>query len=141
MTLSNPLQIQQKIKKLGFRWTRPRQQVIEIFSRHDQPFTIQDVFGKLGGKKTDLVSVYRSVNLFLKHGVLVTVDSVAEGKRYELSDEYRSHHHHVICQACGEVKDIHDCGLEKLEAGIAKETGFKILRHDLKFMGLCRRCR
>ncbi len=133
--------IPQTMKQLGFRWTRPRQEVIDVFSRNSKPLTIQEVFGMLGTGGTDLASVYRSVNLFLKSGVIVAVDSVAEGRRYELSDLYRRHHHHVICQVCGDIRDIEHCGLGRLESLIAKQTGYKIIHHDLKFVGLCRTCR
>jgi Fur family ferric uptake transcriptional regulator len=141
MKLSKSSQVQQKIQQLGFRWTRPRQEVIDVFSRNEKPITIQEIFSKLGERQTDLASVYRSVKLFLKHGVVVSVDSVAEGRRYELSDLYREHHHHLICQACGDIRDIHVCDIEKIERGIAKETGYRILHHDLKFVGLCSSCR
>jgi Fur family ferric uptake transcriptional regulator len=126
---------------LGCRWTRPRQEVLEVFRQNPKPITVQDAFDKLGGRRTDLASVYRTVNLFVKHGVAVAVDTVGDSRRYELSDAYREHHHHVICQVCGRVEDIVNCALAKLEEQVSKLTHFKILHHDLKFVGLCGECR
>lgn len=129
------------MKDLGFRWTRPRQGVVDVLGRHPQPLTIHDIHQKLARTGTDLASVYRTVNLLVKHGVAVAVDSVAAGRRYELSDRHREHHHHVVCQRCGTVKDIRDCGLSRIQEAIARSTGFKILHHDLKFIGVCSGCR
>ena len=132
--------IPQDMKQLGCRWTRPRHEVLEVFQRNPAPLTGQSIFLKLTRRKTDLASVYRTIHLFVKHKILVPVDAVADGKRYELSDRYREHHHHLICQSCGEVEDIRSCTLTRIEAGLARRTGYRILHHDLKFVGLCRSC-
>ncbi len=62
---------------------------------------------------------------------------VAEGQRFELSDDYRGHHHHFICGGCGKTED---CEMEELEKLIRRRFHFKITRHDLRFIGLCQSC-
>lgn len=133
-------QIPKKLQAVGYRWTRPRQQVLDAFQNNPKPMTIQEAFAKIGGKHLDLASVYRTVHLFLKHGVVVAVDTVAVGRRFELSDDYRDHHHHLMCQVCGRVEDLQDCSLGSLEVRIARMTRYKITHHDLKFVGLCADC-
>jgi Fur family transcriptional regulator, ferric uptake regulator len=62
---------------------------------------------------------------------------VAVGQRFELSDDYPGHHHHLICGGCGKTED---CEMEELEKLIRRRLHFKVTRHDLWFIGLCQSC-
>ena len=98
--------IQELIRSNRFKWTRPRQLVLDVFLKHRTPLQVADIHRKISSREVDLASVYRAVNLFLKSGILMSVAGVSESKRYELSDAHRKHHHHLICQACGKAEDL-----------------------------------
>lgn len=132
--------IQGELTEKGFRWTGPRERVLKVFFNFSHPMTPAEVFHKAGETQMDLASVYRTIELFRQEGVLVFVDVISEGKRYELSDKYREHHHHLICQKCGQVEDFEDCFMHELEEKLSKKSKFKIQSHDLKFFGLCGAC-
>lgn len=133
-------EISQFLTDKGFRWTKPRQRVLEIFTENHLPLTVAEVYSKLGGLEADMASVYRTIKLFCEHGVLSFVDTVNEGRRYELSDDYREHHHHLICQTCGQIEDFEDCFIGEIEKDIFNKMKFKVMNHDLKFFGRCRKC-
>jgi len=132
--------IQGELTEKGFRWTGPRERVLKVFFNFHHPMTPAEVFAKAGENEMDFASVYRTIELFRQEGVLVFVDAVSEGKRYELSDKYREHHHHLICQRCGKTEDFEDCFMHDLEKTLSKKSKFKIESHDLKFFGVCEAC-
>jgi Fur family ferric uptake transcriptional regulator len=132
--------IQQTLVAEGHSQTNPRRQVLEVFLENDKPLTPTAVHKRLAGHGINLASVYRAIELFCRVRVLAEVDHVQEGRRYELSDEYRGHHHHLICGGCGKTEDFEDCEMEDLEKLIQRRFHFKVTRHDLRFIGLCRSC-
>lgn len=131
--------ISQFLTDKGFRWTKPRQQVLEVFIKSRLPLTVADVHSRIGGG-ADMASVYRTITLFCQEGVLSFIDTVHEGRRYELSDKYREHHHHLICDACGQIEDFEECFIEDVEKQILKKMNFQVTNHDLKFFGRCSKC-
>lgn len=131
--------IRKKLLELGGRWTDSRAKLLAAFFAHVRPLTIREAH-RLSGAGSDLVSTYRTVRTLQKLGVLVAVDVMAEGERYELSDSHREHHHHLICTDCGSVEDFEDCFAEELRKKLVRRTRFKIAHHDFKFYGQCSEC-
>lgn len=132
--------IQKTLVAEGYSQTEPRRQVLEVFLENDKPLTPAAVHKKLSDRRINLASVYRAIELFCRLGLLTEVDHVAGGQRFELSDDYRGHHHHLICGGCGKTEDFEDCEMEQLEKLIRRRFHFKVTRHDLRFMGLCQSC-
>jgi Fur family ferric uptake transcriptional regulator len=132
--------IQRRVVGQGFSKTAPRRLVLEVFLNDDRPLTPAAVHERLPDRRINLASVYRAIDLFCRLGVLTEVDHVPEGRRYELSDDYREHHHHLICRGCGKTEDFEDCEMEQIERLIKKRFHFQVTRHELRFLGLCRHC-
>jgi Fur family ferric uptake transcriptional regulator len=132
--------IQRRVVGQGFNKTGPRRLVLEVFLNDHRPLTPAAVHKQLPNRNINLTSVYRTIDLFCRLGVLTEVDHVPEGRRYELSDDYREHHHHLICRGCGKTEDFEDCEMEQIERLIRKRFHFQVTRHELRFLGLCRRC-
>lgn len=89
------------------------------------------------GLKPDEVTVYRTLKLLVSEELVDEVD-FGEGRlRYELKGK---HHHHLVCEVCGEVEMVTECLAEKLVERVQQRVGFKIKRHNLEFFGVCRQC-
>jgi Fur family ferric uptake transcriptional regulator len=94
------------------------------------------------------MTVYRTLDLLERTGVVHRI-ALADGQaRYELrSTTKRDHHHHLICTACGRIVDYSDFVSEELELvhkteeSLARKHGFRILDHNIEFLGLCEKCR
>jgi Fe2+ or Zn2+ uptake regulation protein len=132
-------ELRNSLAESGGRWTRARERVLEAFSSERRPLTPRDVHRRTGGRMS-AASVYRNIGLLRELGLLVAVDRVGEGERYELSDKHRDHHHHVICDRCGAVEDLDGCLLKPLERQVRKDTRYRITRHMLNLYGLCPSC-
>jgi Fe2+ or Zn2+ uptake regulation protein len=119
------------------RLTTPRQTVFDVMHASDTPLSIKDIAGKASG--VDRVSVYRTIELFIKLGIAEAVP-LGWKQRYELTSPFKAHHHHLYCTKCSKLIDIHSQKLELIVAHIAKEYGFKPNEHKFEVSGLCEKC-
>jgi Fur family ferric uptake transcriptional regulator len=81
------------------------------------------------------------VNLLCELGVITKLDFYEKLYRYELSDIFAPHHHHLICKKCGSIENVFEqCLPQELEEKIRQNSGFKVESHVLEFYGVCRAC-
>ncbi len=128
------------LENLGVKTTPQRLAVLEIFLKLKKPLDITALSQKLKEKTREInrATVFRTVNLFVKTGIIQRIE-LSEGKyRYELSDQ--PHHHHAVCLKCGTVKDVEDCETVEIEKKIKQQLNFQIQTHRLEFFGTCRSC-
>ncbi len=85
-----------------------------------------------------LVTVYRTINLLAKLGLICELHAGSSCRSYTLG--IPEHHHHLICSNCGTVLEFTDYDLSELERQLSLETKFKIKDHLLEFIGLCQAC-
>ena len=133
------LALKKAVAGRGGRWTRARERVLEVFLKDRRPLTPRDVHRRAGAE-ANLASVYRNIRLLCELGLLVAVDRVAKGERFELSERHRDHHHHLICERCGAVEDLEGCLLKSAVRIVQARTRFRIVRHELNLYGLCLDC-
>ena len=127
------------LSSLSQRITEPRLDILGILKENNNPLTISEIHNKLKNKKTDLATVYRTINLFAELRVVNEIDFKDEFKRYELIYD-RHHHHHIVCRKCKNVENVETCVLDDLE-NLLKKKGYSEITHSLEFFGICRNCR
>ncbi len=127
-----------ELKEASLKVTPARVAAMKLFESHDKPLDVAHIIDDLAKKlDIDKVTVYRILNAFTEKGLLKKIE-FGEGKaRYELNKE---EHHHLICQTCGAIKDISDCGVDKLVKEINQKKKFLIKSHSLEFYGECVSC-
>ena len=121
------------------RVTPIRKAVLKVLLANDEPMRVDDVHGLIDG--VDLVTVYRTLELFVKIGLVRPVRFHEDSARYELSDAVREHHHHHVCTVCGRITDVQGCLPSSVTDRIEKETGLVITSHMLEYFGQCTTCR
>lgn len=127
------------LSNLDLKVTKSRVAILEILERKKQPVDVAEIAQALEESKiaTDLVTIYRILEIFTEHHLIERVD-FGEGKfRYELA---KGKHHHLICEKCGRIEEIRDCPISEIENSIAKTHHFQVKRHTLEFFGLCSSC-
>lgn len=138
------------LKEKGLKVTNQRLLVLQVLAEHgDEHMTAEDIFElvKEDYPEIGLATIYRTVQLLLDMQLVDRIILDDGCVRYEIGDfldeqeGHRHHHHHLICTECGSVSAFRDDLLEDLEAYIEKETGFQVTDHELKFYGVCRKCR
>lgn len=84
-------------------------------------------------------TVYRTLELLLRAGLVQEHDFGEGFKRYEpLVAQH--HHEHLICVGCGRVVEFSSERLERMNQLIAEEHGFRHHHHRLEIYGVCREC-
>lgn len=132
------------LKSSGYKYTKQRAKVYEIFlDNKDKHLTTEEVYNLVAKKDPEMgiATIYRTVQLFHKLGVLDQIAFDDNILRYELRVANEGHrHHHLVCINCGKVEEVDIDNLNELEAKIEKDKNFKIVDHTLKFMGYCEDC-
>lgn len=103
-----------------------------------KPMTIATLTAKIDDR-VDRASVYRTVKLFERLGVIRRVN-VGWKYQIELSGEFSAHHHHLHCLQCHGVIPITDESLEDTISAISRRHHFSPTEHQLEIQGVCQRC-
>ncbi len=136
--------LQEKLTSKNYRVTPQRLLIMEIFCQHEGAhLSAEDIYRLVSQQFPDigLATVYRTLELFAKMGIIERVHFGDGKNRYELTQHGKHAHHHLICIKCGGVAEVDEDLLEKLERAVGEEYQFDILDHQVKFYGYCQRCR
>lgn len=127
-----------KLKEHGMSLTKQRQYIFNALADSDT-LTMAQLIRKVKAKM-DRASVYRTVDVFEKIGI---INRVQIGWKYklELSDLFADHHHHATCIQCGKVVSFEeDFELENNINHLASNLNFVLISHSLELRGLCFDC-
>ena len=131
----------ERLRRQARKVTGPRQAILELLERQVHPLTIKEVFAALPKPPCNLATIYRSMRLLEKMGVVKRFDFGDATARFELIHEGDDgHHHHLVCTNCSEIVELAHCSMQQLEQEIAARNGFKAVTHKLEFFGLCPQC-
>lgn len=140
MKLSSPLE---QLRKNGFRMTRVRRALTDIFLSAKRPLSAENIILLLKKRRISVnkTTVYRELDFLQEQELLQKLQLKGPMHYYEWK---KSHHHHVVCQECFAARDVDVGVLEKLlprlERDLTRQTRFTRLTHSLEFFGLCRPC-
>lgn len=122
------------------RPTRQRRAVVEALGSFADFRSAQEIHELLGqrGETVGLATVYRTLQRLADAGevdVLRTEDGEAIYRR--CSD---THHHHLVCRACGATVEVEGPAVERWTRSIAGEHGYAEVSHTLEIFGTCADC-
>ena len=126
----------------GHRSGGARSAVIDALAEHDGCCTVAELSSRMlaAGDRVGTASVYRALGA-LQEADLVHALDLGEGeRRYELVHADGEHHHHVVCDDCGETTAFHDDALERSIATVARRLDWHVDAHDVVLHGRCPRC-
>ncbi len=130
-----------RLRRESRKLTGPRRAVLQVLGDEARPLSSQEVFHRLPKGAGDLATVYRSIQLLERLGMVKRFhfgDGVA---RFALLDErHHGHQHHLVCTRCASLVEIGDCIVRELEERIAARSKFKAVTHRLEFFGVCPAC-
>jgi Fur family ferric uptake transcriptional regulator len=127
-------------KKLKF--TRTRRLIFgEIFSDEKVHPDASEIHRRLKskGEKVSLATIYRTLNVFVKSGLVSEVDFGESHSHYE-PEISRAAHGHLVCLSCGEVKEFSDEKIQSILKKIGTESRFKTDKFSIQVFGYCQNC-
>lgn len=88
-----------------------------------------------------LATVYRTLALLEKMGIVHHLRADDGASRYELSPAWQeARHHHLICLSCGSIRQIEAAELDALYEKIALAHNFLLVAQPLELWGYCQKC-
>ena len=81
-----------------------------------------------------LATIYKNIILTVKQGVIIEVPMNGEKSKYELK---KDNHIHLICQSCGEIRDIE---ISKEKEQILHIENFQLNNAQINLYGVCEKC-
>ena len=131
----------ERFKKLlseqDFSITKPRMDTFKALLATDEPIAVTELSTRLS--KVDKVSIYRTIELFEKVGIVQRVWSGFKSK-IELSEAFSPHHHHFTCINCSKTVGIRSDELERNLEDLESKNGFKLTHHSIELKGYCQSC-
>lgn len=125
------------------RYTGGRRRLVDALADAGTPVTLPGLL-RLA---PDLAqsSAYRNLALLEEAGVVRRLVHGGEHAHYELAEDLTEHHHHLVCEECGLVRDITlddalEAALDRALDGLARTEGFSPRHHALDVYGRCADC-
>ncbi|NLN20281.1 MAG: transcriptional repressor [Firmicutes bacterium] len=125
-------------REQGIRLTIPRKAVLQAIADLPNPFTATQVLE--AADSVGRATVFRTLQLLCATKILEHVRLV-DGQQVYVAGHPPTHHHHLICNACGTMRNIHDTTIGELADSIARAEGFFAEAHSFEIYGLCASCR
>jgi Fe2+ or Zn2+ uptake regulation protein len=125
------------------RYTGARRDLIQVLAEAGRPLTVDEIVVRAPRQRPS--SVYRNLAVFEAEGVVRRMAGVGDLARFELTEALVGHHHHLACQVCGAMTDVHlphdlERQLDQALTRLARAEGFAIDSHVLDAVGVCQAC-
>lgn len=126
------------------RYTTGRRAVVEALAAADGPLTLPELIVLAPALAQS--SAYRNLAVMEQVGVVRRLVHSVDHARYELAEDLTEHHHHLICEACGSVRDVTLTPTLERQLDAAFDTlsnaeGFEAKHHTIDLYGRCANCR
>ena len=130
------------LRDQGLPVTQQRDAVAEVVFSSTENQSVEDLERKLRerGERIGKATVYRTLEMLVKSGLVAEHDFGEGFKRYEHLFGQPPVREHLVCTECGKVTAIHSHDLNKLHQEEAARHGFLPARYRLAIYGLCREC-
>ena len=129
------------LREQGYRLTPQRRLILSVLHQSHNHISAEEIYSqvRLEYPRLNISTVYRTLELLKELG-LATETDLGEGRfRYHFADQ--GHHHHLICQRCGQVLEFDESLLLPLKGRLQREYDFKADLSHLAVFGMCRQCR
>lgn len=135
--------VRDRLDQSDQRYTAGRRALVDALADADGPITLPELIDRAPTLAQS--SAYRNLAVMEEVGVVRRLVHNADHARYELAEALTEHHHHLICESCGTVRDVTltsdlerrlDTAFEELATG----AGFTVTHHTIDLYGRCADC-
>lgn len=139
-TKENP-QFLNYLKQEGLKWTSGREKVFREAVATEGHFEAEELAYRLREKGTRVskATVYRTLPLLVKAGLIKEVIHGEKHHHYEHNHE-ESQHDHLICLKCGKIVEFGEESLREIEGKICKKHQFQPQKIVVEIFGYCKKC-
>lgn len=135
--------VAERLDRRGIRYTSARRAVVAALSSADGPVTPAGLQERVD---LPLSSLYRSLGVLADAGVVSRTHDANGVALVELDEWLAGHHHHLVCTACGEVRDLDMSPDDERRIGgfieqLGVRAGYRVTGHRIDIEGTCASCR
>ena len=127
------------LRAAGVRMTRQRLAILRVLAETDDHPDANEIFHRAFGRDASisLSTVYRTMRVLEERGAIQR-HAFDDGRaRFEHADG--DHHDHLIDIDSGKVIEFRSERIERIQAEIAAELGYDLVRHKLELYGRARK--
>lgn len=129
------------LEKKGLKLTYERKRIFEEVEKLKEHFDADSLYERFKKQSERIArgTVYRTLPLLLECGILQK--SAGSGKRdfFERTGS-KGHHDHMVCIQCGRIIEFHSDAIEKGQSKACEDFEFKLVFHDHRLFGYCKKC-
>ena len=125
----------------GLRVTNQRALILEIIRHGQGHLDADEVYRRARERQAQisLSTVYRTLRLFRKLGLVEEVHFDDAHHHYEVKPP--AEHHHLVCLGCGRVIEFHYPLSRYVKRNVPEAKGFKVIETEIRMTGYCPKCR
>jgi Fe2+ or Zn2+ uptake regulation protein len=138
-SVRSPDELTKAFRARRLKVTPQRQLLFRLLEDNDRHPSADALFAEatLAMPGISLRTVYQTLNDLTAMGELQAIDVGGAATRF---DPNVDDHHHVVCDRCGDVRDVYVDGVEALTISDETRAGFQVDRTQVVFRGVCARC-
>ena len=102
----------------------------------------EDLYNRLHaqGENISLATIYRTLKLMARMGILRELELAEGHKHYELNQPAPYHHHHLICVRCNQTIEFKNDSILRSGVKTADKNGYHLLDCQLTIHAICPTC-
>ena len=134
--VKSPDELAVSFRARGLKVTPQRQRIFRALHETREHPTAEAVYAEVRQEMPtiSLRTVYQTLNDLTAMGELSQLDLGTGSARF---DPTVDPHHHLVCDTCGAVSDLH---AEFSEVRVPDDVGFSVSSTEIVFRGRCREC-
>ena len=146
MTAYTAVSLKAELNDRGWRLTPQRKTILQVFQElpKGEHLSAEDLYHQLQaedrGKGISLSTIYRTLKLMARMGILRELELGEGHKHYEINQPYPHHHHHLICIQCNKTIEFRNDSILKIGTKTAQKEGYHLLDCQLTIHAICPTC-
>ncbi|GAA2165909.1 MULTISPECIES: Fur family transcriptional regulator [Glycomyces] len=129
-----------RLRRHNWRITPQRRVIAETLEGSHVHFTAEEILERAVERMPELsrATVYNTLNEMVALGEVLELTLDGRSKRYDPNADHE--HHHLICEGCGLMKDVHAMADPVDWLPGDERHGFAVSRGSITYRGLCPAC-
>ncbi|WNI33517.1 Fur family transcriptional regulator [Streptomyces sp. ITFR-6] len=129
-----------RLRERGWRMTAQRRVVAEVLAGEHVHFTADEVLVRAVARLPEIsrATVYNTLGELVALGEVVEVGTDGRARRYDPNAHHP--HQHLVCSACGTIRDVHPDTDPLTGLPDSERFGFTVSEVEVTYRGLCPDC-
>ena len=139
-TTYSPESLKAELNSKGCRMTPQREVILGTFQTlpEGEHLSAEDLYERLKaqGGNISLSTIYRTVKMMARMGILRELELTEDHKHYEINQPKPHHHHHLVCVKTNRVIEFKNDQILTISKKVADKFGFSVLDCQLTIIGV-----